>query len=333
MKSDLNNYIKYGLVLFLTVVSFTIVKPYLTAIALSITLGYMAFPLQKWLKRKIKNETASAIILTVLLFLAIVIPVLLLTNALLNEAADVYRSTNIDGIKDILSTKFNLQIGETTQGYINSMTKTAAAFILTKVSELIFSIPNLLINFFILFCIIFFILRDGEKMYARILSLIPIEENYKKRFQKKLTNTIESLFYGTIALSIIEALIAMIGFYFLGVHSPILWGSVIGLTAILPGIGATAVWIPMAIISYLNGDVANAICLILFGFIILSTAIDTLLRAKILGLRAELHPLIIIIGVLGGLSAFGFIGMLIGPLILSLFELIIEIYGEMKDEA
>ena len=89
----------------------------------------------------------------------------------------------------------------------------------------------------------------------------------------------------------------------------------------------------MSIIAYVQGSTLQAILIALFGFLILSTLIDTVIRAKIMGMRAEIHPLIIVIGVLGGLSAFGFIGMFIGPLILSLFELVLEIYTETRDEA
>src|SRR3989338_2957631 len=157
-------------------------------------------------------------------------------------------------------------------------------------------------------------------------------ENIKELFINQLTTSIESLFYGTVTVAAIEAIVAMIGFYFLGVPAPILWAFIIGLTALIPGIGATLVWVPMTIISYVQGNTSQAIAIGLFGFLILSTLIDTVLRAKIMGMRAEIHPLIIVIGVLGGLASFGFIGMFIGPLVLSLFELVLEIYTEKKDE-
>ncbi|MSR86275.1 AI-2E family transporter, partial [Candidatus Woesearchaeota archaeon] len=209
----------------------------------------------------------------------------------------------------------------------------ATSFILTKLSEFIFSIPELIVSFFIMLFVFFFALRDGETIISKAKQLIPLEEHYKKRFEKKITSSIESLFYGTMVLAAIETIVAIIGFYFLGISAPILWGFVVGLTAVLPGIGATVIWIPMAIIAYFQGNTINAIIIALFGFLILSTLIDTFLRAKILGMRTETHPLIIIVGVLGGISAFGFIGLFIGPLILSLFELILEIYTEKKNEA
>lgn len=332
MKQEINLYIKYALLLLLIVLVFLVVKPYLAILSLSIILAYMAMPVQRFLKPKLRSETAAAAVLTFLIFLIIVIPLLILANVMLNEAAQIYRSTDVEMIKDLISTQLNIEISETTQTYINSITKTAAGFILTKVADFVLSIPNLIVSFFIMLFMLFFALRDGEKVFARFTSIIPMEEHYKKRFQKKVSTTIESLFYGTVALAAIEAVVAIIGFYFLGVDSPITWGFIIGLTAVIPAVGATIVWIPMALVSLLQGNTLNAILIALFGFLILSTLIDTIIRARILGARAEIHPLIIVVGVLGGLAAFGFIGILIGPLVLTVFELIIEIYTEIKDE-
>ena len=333
MKQEVNQYIRYGLILLLAVLTFLILKPYLTVIALALILAYMCFPIQKRLRAVLKNDTVSAGILTGVIFLVIIIPLIFLANTLFHEAATLYTTTNIEDIKELFSTTLNIPISENVQHYINSATKTASSYILTKISSYIFSVPSLIMNFFIMLFIIFFALRDGEKILATSINLIPIEEHYKKRFQKKLTSTIESLFYGTIALAALEGVIAIIGFYFLGVDAPILWGFVISLTAIIPGIGATIVWVPMALIAFLQGNTTTALLLALFGFLILSTLIDTFLRAKILGMRAQIHPAIIVIGVLGGLSAFGLIGVLLGPLILSLFELTIEIYTEIRHEA
>ncbi len=291
----------------------------------------MAFPFQRRLRKRMKESIAAGI-LTIMLFFIIVIPLVIIAHSLIQQASEIYTTTNIENIKELFINQLNIDISESTQNYINSITKTAVSYILTRVSALIFSLPNLIVGFFIMLFIIFFALRDGEKLVTRITSLIPLEENYKKRFQKKLTTSIESLFYGTVTVAAIEAIVAMIGFYFLGVPAPILWAFIIGLTALIPGIGATLVWVPMTIISYVQGNISQAIAIGLFGFLILSTLIDTVLRAKIMGMRAEIHPLIIVIGVLGGLASFGFIGMFIGPLVLSLFELVLEIYTEKKDE-
>ncbi len=170
-------------------------------------------------------------------------------------------------------------------------------------------------------------------MIEKTFKLLPLDLHHKKRLAKKLGATVKSLFYGEIAISVIEGIVASIGFYLLGVPAPFIWGIVVGLVALLPGIGPTFIWGPMAVIYFLIGETTTAIYLGLFGFIILSILLDTVARAKILGMKGHIHPLIILVGVLGGLSVFGLIGLILGPLILVILELTVEIYLEMKHEA
>ena len=159
-----------------------------------------------------------------------------------------------------------------------------------------------------------------------------MSESNKKRILKKVDSTVKSLFYGEIAISLIEAIVASIGFYLIGVDSPLIWGIIVGFVALLPAIGPTIIWAPMAIIYFLLGDITTSILVGLFGLLILTISLDTIARAKILGLQGHIHPIIILVGVLGGLAAFGVIGLIIGPLILVLLELTLEIYMETRHE-
>ncbi len=328
---QLNEYFNYALLILFLYISFLVVKPFISVIILSLVLAYMVYPLQKILRKKL-SETISATILTIALVLIILIPILILGNALLDQASKLYISTNQDTFEELLNT-LNISKTPQIQYHLNQITKNVTSFLISWLASFILSIPNLIINFFIALVVIFFGLKDGSKIVSKIIELFPIKENYKKLFVNKITFTIESLFYGTLALSLIEGIVATIGFYFLGVSNPLIWGLAIIITAILPAIGATFVWLPIALIAFIQGNTTQAIFIALFGSIVLSTLIDTFLRAKILGYRAKIHPLIIIIGVLGGVAAFGITGIIIGPLILSLLEQIISIYLEIKNEA
>lgn len=333
MKENVNLYIRYGLLLLIAFLCYFVLRPYFATIVLALILAYMSFPLKRLLEKGIKNKNITAAIMTVLIFLVIVIPLFLLTNALIKEVAHIYTTINVEDIQTFFSSKLDIALSENIQSYLNDITKTATSYLLVKLSDFLFSIPELMIDFLILLFVYFFATRDGEKIIEKAKQLIPLEEHYKSRFEKKITSSIESLFYGTMIVATVESIVAIIGFYLLGSEAPILWGCLIGLTAVLPGIGATAVWAPMALVTYLEGNTRNAIIIALFGFLILSTLIDTIFRAKILGMHTENHPLIILIGVLGGITAFGFIGLFIGPLILALLELVLEIYMETKNEA
>ena len=115
----------------------------------------MCLPVKRFLEKKIKNKNIVAGIITISIFLIIVVPLFLLTNSLIQEVAHLYTTTNVDDIKDFFNEKLNVEISETLQVYINDIAKTATSFILTKLSEFLFSIPELIVNFFIMFFVFF----------------------------------------------------------------------------------------------------------------------------------------------------------------------------------
>src|SRR3989338_6375339 len=110
MKTEVNIYIKYALILILAFLSYLVIKPYIAVIILSIILAYMCFPIKRFLQKKIKNETLIAALITATVFLIIVIPLFLLANALLQQAAQVYTTTNLDDIKQLFSEKLNIEL-------------------------------------------------------------------------------------------------------------------------------------------------------------------------------------------------------------------------------
>lgn len=136
---------------------------------------------------------------------------------------------------------------------------------------------------------------------------------------------------GQIVVGIVQGTLAWAGFLFLGVPNPVLWGFLTALISIIPLLGAVLIWFPidiyLFIMGYMTGEYWRAIALLVYGIFVIST-IDNILKPKIVGQRAKIHPLVILFGILGGIQLFGIPGILIGPLVLTLFDLVIEIYRE-----
>jgi predicted PurR-regulated permease PerM len=144
--------------------------------------------------------------------------------------------------------------------------------------------------------------------------------------------------YGQIMLSLVQGALGGLGFLIFGVSSPILWGLVMAIFAFLPVIGTAFIWVPAGLILLVNGLLSHSnsllwrgIGLLLYGALIVST-VDNLLRPRIVGRKAHMHPVLVLLGVLGGLQAFGFLGFVIGPLILALLMTFVRIYEREKHE-
>ncbi|MFQ5620928.1 MAG: AI-2E family transporter, partial [Candidatus Nanoarchaeia archaeon] len=142
--------------------------------------------------------------------------------------------------------------------------------------------------------------------------------------------------YGSLVIALIQGALGALGFMIFGVGSPILWGLVMSLFALVPFIGTPIIWGPAGLLLVIDGFVdgqtnlvAKGIGLLIYGTLVIST-VDNILKPKLIGKKAKIHPIVVLIGVLGGLSLLGFVGFVVGPLVLALFEALIEVYEKEK---
>jgi len=188
------------------------------------------------------------------------------------------------------------------------------------------------VRFFVMLYIIFFLLIDGNKLIAKMKKAIPLKKQYHHKIQKTLEDTTHAIVFGTVVTALIQGGIAGIGYWIIGgFDNAILLGLLTAFFAIIPYLGSAIVWLPASAFVFLSGILTGSpllltrgVGLFLFGALVVST-IDNLIKPHIIGGRANIHPVIILIGILGGLR-FGLVGVVMGPLILALFIRLTELF-------
>ena len=170
------------------------------------------------------------------------------------------------------------------------------------------------------------------------MKVLPIKPAHQEILVKSFKDVTYAVIYGHVIIALIQGTLGTIGFVILGVPSPIFLGSIMTITALIPYLGTAIIWLPTAIfmitsglIQHSNSMVIRGIILLSFGALVIST-IDNILRPKIIGSKADVHPLLVLFGVLGGLSMFGFIGIIIGPVILAACIVMIKLYLTRKED-
>ncbi len=325
-------YYPYFLLAFALIIvyfAFTIFQPFIIATITAFILAYIFYPFYLWMLKKIKNETLTALLVTIILVLVIVIPLALIINTLIQEALNLYVTIDIGMIKNLIVEKLNIHLPELN---LDEIIKNSLLAIANESSNLILSLPQKILNFFVMLFFFFFSLRDGSKVVENIKKKIPLKSSHKNKIFKKVRSTIDSLVFGEIIISIVEGIVASILFYFLGISSPIFFGMLVGIFALLPLIGPAAVYFPIAIYKILIGEYLIGALIWILGFLILSFFLDTIVKPKVLGMKGHIHPLVIIIGVFGGLTVFGLAGLILGPIILVVLQLMTEIYFGLNNE-
>lgn len=319
------------------VLSAIIVGSYLTPVLTSLILAYIFYPVYNWIFGKTKRKNLSALIVSVLIILLIVIPLSFVLFQLVKEVNVGYilvkqklATSSLDGgvfsgafnfIEDIMKKpEFQFYTQQSLEKAFSNISQGALSFI--------FSIPARILDIILTFFFTFFLLRDGKEMVKKIEEKFPLKKSHKKDIMKQTHAVIRAIIYGFFVIAIIEGIIGGVAFAIFGVSSPIVWGIVIAFLTFVPFVGAAVIWIPAVILQFFNGRIWPAIGILIAGLII--AYIDTFIKPKTIGDKASVHPAIILLGLLGGLKLLGFIGIIIGPIILSLLFLFIKMYVSKK---
>lgn len=198
--------------------------------------------------------------------------------------------------------------------------------LLPKIGQyLMNSISSFAINTFVLIFVLYFMLINKDKMEQYTYDILPFSNTNKKEVLHEINMIVKSNAIGIPLLAIIQGSLAVVGYYIFNTPSPLVFGFLTCIATVIPMVGTGLVWVPLAIYLALTGNWINAIGLVAYGALIISS-IDNLIRFILQKKMADTHPLITIFGVIIGLSLFGFMGIIFGPLLLSLFILCFNIF-------
>lgn len=302
----------------------------------------------RWFKKKVKNENAASLIVSFIVVLLLLLPLFFVLNTLTKEAYISYLTSkqkllgigdlfkNCDPLKNQLCGLINY-IGNfldepQVKYHLQNTIEKVTSYIIDSASNLVFSIPKLVLNFFVMVFTLFYLFKDGPAILGDLKRVLPLRDVYKRHLFDKFGKVTFAIVYGHIVVAIMQGIIGGIGFFIFGIHSPIIWGIVMAFAALIPFIGTAIVWLPAALFKLIggisagkSGEIIGGILFILYGIILISS-LDNVIRPKIIGDKAKVHPVSILVGVLGGLYLLGPVGIIVGPLILALSVTFVRAY-------
>ena len=237
---------------------------------------------------------------------------------------------NLDPTQLVKSIEHVASLIEQRTGYdvLDTSNLMSAVSILPTIGQTVMgSISGFAINVAVLVLILYFMLIGGAKMEKYVYSILPFSDENKKNVLSEINMIVTSNAIGIPLLAIIQGVIALIGYWIFNVPSPFLFGFLTCFATIIPVVGTALVWFPLALYMALTGDWVNALGLTAYALIVV-TNVDNLIRFVLQKKMADTHPLITIFGVIIGLSLFGFMGIIFGPLLISIFILCFNIFKE-----
>ena len=316
-----------GVILFLQLQSF--IPALLGAYTLYVILRKYMFILQARYKWK---TGWSAALLMFLSFIVIMVPIFLLINMMgskigfaVQHSSDVL--TSIKAFIRQYETKYDFEL--LSEDNINKISAWAANTLPSVLGATISTVTTIVIMYFILY----FMLTQGRKMEAGFYDMVPLKDENVLLLRTEMNGLVYSNAIGIPLIALLQGVVGLIGYLVLGVKEPIFWFVFTCIASMMPIVGAALAYVPLSLLFFANGDSTKGIILLLYGFIIIGT-VDNVFRFWLQKKIGDVHPLITVFGVIIGLNLFGFIGLIFGPILISLFILLIRIYSnEFREKA
>ena len=315
--------------------------PFISVIILAIVVTAVFTPVYKLLNRRL-NPTLSSLLTCVLIFIVLFLPLSFLVGILANEAWELYltargalqskpimelleKSDIFDKINHFLA-RFKIEItGEQLNRAIAEVGRVVALFLYEQARSITTNVLKFIVNFFFMLLIIFYLLIDSPRLISFIVKISPLPEDQDQILIQKFKDIATAILLGNGLGGLIQGTLGGIVFALFGLKSPFVWGVIMALLAFLPILGIGVVFVPAAILLFLQGRVTAGIFFLVF-YIILSGGIEYFFKPKLVGQRVRMHTLIVFLSIIGGLKLFGILGIIYGPLVVTAFLTLSEIY-------
>ena len=330
-----------GLVVVISGLFLTMIHQFLMAIFMAGLLSAMVSPAHHWLTVKMKGRENLASIITVLgIVLLILAPLAFLITLVVAQAISVGQSITpwiqtfikepsvlSDYLSRIPYYEEILPYRDTIFQKAGELVGTVSTFLIDSLSSFTKLTIDAVFSSIIMLYVMFYFLTMGDVLLKKILYFLPLDDSSEQRLLMKFTSVARATLKGTLIIGIVQGAICGFAFALAGIQGPVFWGTVMAVMSIIPAVGIAIIWVPALIILVLIGDFKGvAILAVLCGLV--AGNLDNLLRPRLVGKDTQMHDLFVLFGTLGGISMFGLVGIMIGPIVSALFITVWEIYGD-----
>ncbi len=333
----------YFLILFAIIVMFLfyIFRFYLWIFLYSLIFYVALRPLHEWLLKYVKKRIFSSSLIILILLALVVIPCMFLLIILSEQIYDLYGKIHFtisyDTLKEMGNhplvdktlTFFNIEKAEVGQRILSYFKVTSMSAFESITSIVSFPI-NFIIKFFLMMLILFFLFKDAYNLEGAVYRILPLPTDLEVNIVTRLKGVIYVLMLGNLFIMLLQGFMVGLGLFIAGIDTPLIWGTLAAILSLIPVIGTTLIWLPASLYLYYTGNYGMAVFAAVWCFS-WYMVLENILKPKIFGDRLNFHPLLFFFLLLGSIQAFNLPGVIIGPIILSLFYSFWEIYKILDD--
>ncbi|MDD5251043.1 MAG: AI-2E family transporter [Patescibacteria group bacterium] len=314
-------------------------RSYLVALAFGGVIAIVTRPIFKFIYRYLKSEVAAAFLTIILVMAAFLSPTIFFLAAFVNEigaylgnAGHLLDINNLmEALRRVLPVSWHAQI-PAISGELLKILTTVLEKLSADIIGFFSNAMDVFLNAVVMMFSAYYLLKDGTRIKKELLFLSPLSDENDEMIFQRLVQSVAAVLNGTIVVGIIKGIIAAVAFWATGVPAPIFWGAMTGVSSLLPVVGTSIVTVPAIVYLVVSGQLGAAVVLTVISVAIIG-AIDNFLQPKLVQRRTDIHPLLVLLSIVGGIEFYGFAGFILGPLTVSVALALIDIYRrEFKED-
>jgi len=319
-----------------------ILRPFFPALAWAAILATVFYPAYQRVARYLHRQELASGVTCLLLTVAIILPVLLLVFLMAGESVKAYGTLEnmaAGGVTEKIANIHKSAAYKKLAGDLREMglpepnfgdaamraVRAGSRFLVASSASILSGLMNFILQIFVMLLGLYYLFLHGPQILCELRSLVPLRPEYEERIIQKFTGVVHATFTGSLAVALIQGALGGLGFLIFGIASPLLWGAAMALVSLVPVVGTALIWGPVVIYYLLTGAVFKGlIMLLVFGGAVGS--VDNILKPILIQRGMEIHTLWVFVSVIGGLSVFGFLGLVLGPFLFTVLVVLLEIY-------
>lgn len=311
-------------------------QPFVDVLLWAIVLAIVFRPLQNFLEARTGRPALSALLSCILVVLVILLPLGFVIMLLAREVAGMVQTLPaqaaeffsedaawLQKAREYLGDYIDVDALRTREFYAERLQGVAAAISSTTIG-IIGNIAEVIFKVFLILFALYYLFLDGPALMETLRKQLPLDDERSAAIVRRMREVIDATLYGVVAVAMVQGILGGLIFWILGLPSPVLWGMVMTILAIIPVTGTPFVWVPAALYLLWTDQWGKGIFLLAWGGLVVAQ-IDNFLGPRLIGKRARLHVLVIFFAVLGGLKVFGFLGLFLGPVAVAVTKALLDV--------
>ena len=320
---------------------YLIFSPFLVPLAWGAVLTIMFYPVHRRLRKRIPRANLAALVTTLLLTVVIIVPTLMVAGAFTTQTVQVAQRVQAEWEQGRLPLSQLWQVipferiyewlaernirEDVVREFVTKNMEKVAGFIARQLGGLARNLVVFVFDLFVALLASFYLFRDGPQLMHRLRRALPLEEAYREGLFYITYNVLQASVFSGLVVAAVQGTVGGLIFWLFGIKAALLWGVVMAFLSFLPIVGPWLIYVPAALYYLIIGEYLKAVILLALGGLVISM-VDNVLRPILISGRAQLNGLLVFISILGGVAAFGVLGIVLGPILVALADAVVEAY-------